>query len=83
MLQPAANSPWAADSRHFLFLTNDRLFWQHQRLNAGKGVYTVTINNDGQPQGAPVSAATGNITQAGWTYQDANTSFLYPATSTQ
>jgi Tol biopolymer transport system component len=83
MLQPAANSVWAADSQHFLFLTNDRLFWQHQRLNAGKGVYTVTINNDGQPQGAPVSAATGNITQAGWTYQDANTSFLYPATSTQ
>ncbi len=81
MLQPAANSPWAADSRHFLFLTNDRLSWQHQQLNPGKGVYTVTITDDGRPQGAPVNAATGNITQAGWTYQDANTSFLYPATA--
>lgn len=76
-LQPVANSSWSADSRHFLFLTHNRLYWQKDHLKAGKGLYTITINDEGQPQGAPVLAATGNITQAGWTYQDANTSFLY------
>jgi hypothetical protein len=77
LLQPVANSSWAADSRHFLFLTHDRLLWQKRQIGTGKGLYTVTINDDGQPQDAPVLAATGNMTQAGWTYQDANTSFLY------
>ena len=28
-------------------------------------------------QGSPVLVDKGNDTQAGWTYQDANTSFLY------
>ncbi len=31
LLQPVANSPWAADSRHFLFLTHNRLLWQGQK----------------------------------------------------
>jgi len=77
LVQPVANSYWSADSRHFLFLTHNRLHWQKDQLKAGKGLYTVTINDEGQPQGTPVLAATGNIIQAGWTYQDANTSFLY------
>jgi hypothetical protein len=77
LLQPAANSLWAADSRHFLFLTHDRLLWQEKPLHAGKGLYTVTIDKDGHPQGDPVLADAGNDTQAGWSYQDPNTSFLY------
>jgi hypothetical protein len=77
LVQPVANSSWSADSRHFLFLTHDRLLWQKDQLKTGKGLYTVTINDEGQPQDVPVLAATGNIIQAGWTYQDANTSFLY------
>ncbi len=77
LLQPSANSPWAADSRHFLFLTHDRLLWQGKQLSSGKGLYTVTIDDRGQVQGAPAVVDTGNDTQAGWSYQDANTSFLY------
>lgn len=75
-LQPLANNIWSADSRHFLFFTSNRLLWQNHHLSTGKGLYTVTINDDGEPQGTPTIAATGNITQAGWTYEDANTSFL-------
>ncbi len=77
LLQPAPNSLWASDSSHFLFLTHNRLLWQGHTLSSGKGLYTVTINSHGQRQGAPVIVDTGNDTQAGWTYQDANTSFLY------
>lgn len=77
LLQPVPNNLWASDSSHFLFLTHNRLQWQGHTLNSGKGLYTVTIDAHGQPQGAPVSVDTGNDTQAGWTYQDANTSFLY------
>lgn len=75
LLQPAANSPWAADSRHFLFFTHARLSWQGKQLSAGKGLYTVAL--DGNGQGVPSSVDKGNDTQAGWSYQDANTSFLY------
>ena len=75
LLQPAPNSLWAADSGHFLFLTRTRSQWQGNTLS--KGLYTVTIDAHGQPQGAPVVVDTGNDTQAGWTYQDENTSFLY------
>ncbi len=77
LLQPVANSLWAADSRHFLFLSHDRLLWQGKPLHNGKGLYTVTIDKNGHPQGDPVIADTSNDTQAGWTYQDPNTSFLY------
>ncbi len=77
LLQPAPNSSWAADSNHFLFLTHNRLLWQGQILSTGKGLYTVTIDAHGQPQGMPVEVDTGNDTQAGWTNQDENTSFLY------
>ena len=77
LLQPIANSPWAADSRHFLFLTHNRLLWQEKSLHPGKGLYTVSIDKDGHPQSNPTVVDTGNDTQAGWTYQDPNTSFLY------
>lgn len=74
---PVANSLWAADSRHFLFLTRNRLFWQGQQLAQGKGLYTIALDERGQPQGAPTLVDHGNDSQAGWTYQDANTSFLF------
>lgn len=77
LLQPAPNSLWAGDSRHFLFLTHNRLLWQGSSLKPGKGLYSVTIDADGHIQGTPVTADTGNDTQAGWTNQDENTSFLY------
>jgi Tol biopolymer transport system component len=77
LLQPVANSIWAADSRHFLFLTRQRLLWQGHQLNKGKGLYTVTIDNSGHPIGTPVVVDTGKDSQAGWTYQDPDTSFLY------
>jgi hypothetical protein len=77
LLQPAPNNPWAADSRHFLFLTRDRLLWQGQALHAGKGLYTVTIDDSGQPQYKPAAVVAGDVTQASWRYQDANTTFLH------
>jgi hypothetical protein len=77
LLQPVSNSPWAADSRHFLFLTHARLLWQGHTLSSGKGLYTTTITASGQLQGTPVVVDTGNDSQVGWTYEDANTSFLY------
>jgi len=80
LLQPVSNSPWAADSRHVLFLTRGRLLWQGQRLGSGKGLYTVSIDSNGQPQGRPTIVDSGNDTQPGWTYEDPDTSFLYRAT---
>jgi hypothetical protein len=77
LLQPMSNSPWAADSRHFLFLTRERLVWQGKSLSSGKGLYTVTIDNSGQVQGTPTVVDTGNDSQAGWTYENPNTSFLF------
>jgi hypothetical protein len=77
LLQPVPNSIWSPDSRHFLFLTGQRLFWQGQKLSSGKGLYTVSIDDRGHPQGTPKIVDTGDDAQAGWTYQDANTSFLF------
>jgi hypothetical protein len=77
LLQPVPNSAWAADSRHFLFLTHSRLQWQNHPQHIGKGLYTVAIDNDGHLQETPTLVDAGNDSQAGWTYQDANTSFLY------
>ncbi|MBE3561028.1 MAG: hypothetical protein IMW89_17660, partial [Ktedonobacteraceae bacterium] len=77
LLQPVSNNIWFTDSRQFLFLTRDRLLWQGQTLSGGKGLYTVAIDDAGKVQGKPISVAHGNITQAGWIYQDPNTSFLY------
>jgi hypothetical protein len=77
LLQPVPNSIWSPDSRHFLFLTGQRLFWQGQKLSSGKGLYTVSIDDHGHPQDTPTIVDTGNDSQASWTYQDANTSFLF------
>ena len=77
LLQPMSNSPWAADSRHFLFLTRGRLLWQGKSLSPGKGLYTAPIDNAGRPQGIPTVVDTGNDTQAGWTSENPDTSFLF------
>jgi hypothetical protein len=77
LLQPVTNNIWAADSQHFLFLTRQRLLWQGHQLNKSNGLYTVTIDNSGHPIGTPVVVDTGKDSQAGWTYQDPDTSFLY------
>ena len=77
LLQPASNSPWAADGRHFLFLTRNRLIWQGQRLSSGNGLYTVSLDNQGKTQGVPTIVDNGNDTQASWSYEDPNTSFLF------
>ena len=78
LLQPLANSPWAADSRHFLFPTRARLSWLGEKnLGSGGGLYTAAIDNQGQLQGTPALVDTGNDIQAGWSYEDPNTSFLY------
>jgi Tol biopolymer transport system component len=77
LLQPASNSPWAADSRHFLFLTRGRLLWEGKTLSSGKGLYTLGIDDRGNAQGAPAVVDTGNDIQAGWTYENPNTSFLF------
>jgi hypothetical protein len=77
LLQPISNSIWAPDSRQFLFLTRDRLSWQGKNLNSGSGLYTVSIDDQGEVQGSPAVIDSGNISQAGWTYEDPNTSFLF------
>ncbi len=77
LLQPISNNIWAPDSRQFLFLTRDRLSWQGKNLDAGKGLYTVSIDDKGQVQALPAVVDTGNDSQAGWIYEDPNTSFLF------
>jgi hypothetical protein len=77
LLQPVANSIWAADSQHFLFSTRQRLLWQGHQLNKGNGLYTIAIDNQGHPTSMPVVVDTGQDNQAGWTYQDPDTSFIY------
>ena len=77
LVQPVSNSIWSTDSRHFLLLTRGRLFWQRKELSAGNGLYTVAINDNGQAQGSPTVVDSGNDTQAGWTYEDPNTSFVF------
>lgn len=77
LLQPASNSLWAADSRHFLFLTRNRLTWQGQQLHSGNGLYTSAIDGQGKSQGMPTIVDSGNDSQVGWSYEDPNTSFLF------
>jgi hypothetical protein len=77
LLQPVSNSIWASDSRHFLFLTRGRLLWQSKNLSSGNGLYIVTIDAHGQMQGAPAVVDTGDDSQAGWSYEDPNISFLF------
>lgn len=76
LLHPIPNNIWAADSRHFLFLTRGRTLWQDHTLSK-QGLYTVTVDVHGQVQGQPTLVDAGNDIQAGWSYEDANTSFLF------
>jgi hypothetical protein len=77
LLQPISNSIWASDSLQFLFLTRNRLLWQGKTLNSGKGLYSVSIDSNGSIQGLPVVIDNGNDSQASWTYEDPNTSYLF------
>jgi hypothetical protein len=77
LLQPVPNSPWAADSRELLFLTRGRLWWQRQQLSRGEGLYVVSLDSRGRPTGQPHYLTGGAITQAGWSYQNSNASFLF------
>jgi hypothetical protein len=76
LLQPIANSLWASDSHHFVFVTRGRLLWQGTHLSK-QGLYTATIDDQGQVQGTPTLVDASNDSQPGWSYEDANTSFLY------
>lgn len=78
LLQPVPNSLWAADSLRFLILTRGRLFWQGQKLASGDGIYVVTLDTSGKITGQPMIVDTGHDSQPGWSYEDPNTSFLFP-----
>ncbi|HYX51296.1 MAG TPA: hypothetical protein VE843_16230, partial [Ktedonobacteraceae bacterium] len=60
LLQPISNNIWSADSQQFLFLTRNRLLWQGKNLDTGNGLYTVSIDSNGQVQGPPTIADKGN-----------------------
>jgi hypothetical protein len=77
LVQPIPNSIWAADSQHFLILTRSRLLWQGKKL-ASDGIFVVTLNASGKITGQPTVVDSGHDTQPGWSYEDPNTSFLFP-----
>src|SRR5207247_10798433 len=66
LLQPVANSLWAADGRHFLFSTRERLFWQGKPLASGKGLYTAALDGHGPLQSTPVLVDSGRDIKDGW-----------------
>lgn len=77
-LQPLANSLWNIDGRRFVVVTRGRTLWQGQRLNSGDGLYTVSLNAQGLPQGLPFLVdQNGRDIQPGWSYENPNTSFLF------
>jgi hypothetical protein len=77
LVQPVPNNLWAADSQHFLILTRGRLFWQGKQL-ASNGIYVVPLNASGKIDGQPALVDAGHDTQPGWSYEDPDTSFLFP-----
>jgi hypothetical protein len=77
LLQPISNSIWSSDSQQFLFLTRNRLLWQGKKLDSNEGLYIVSIDRNGRVQGSPVVVDTGNDSQASWTYEDPDTSFVF------
>ncbi len=77
LLQPISNSIWATDSQQFLFLTRNRLLWQGKNLDSGNGLYIVSIDRNGHIQGPPSIVDNGNDSQASWTYEDPDTSFIF------
>lgn len=77
-LQPVANSLWNVDGQRFVVITRGRTLWQGQRLNAGDGLYTISLNAQDQPQGQPFLVdQNGQDTQPAWSYEDPNISFLF------
>jgi hypothetical protein len=77
-LQPVANSLWNIDGHRFVLVTRGRTLWQGQQLHTGNGLYTVSLNNQNQPQGMPTLVdKNGHDMQPGWSYEDPNTSFLF------
>lgn len=78
LLQPVPNSLWAADSQRFLILTRGRLLWQGQKLVSGDGMYVVTLNTSGKISSQPSRVDAGHDSQPGWSYENSNTSFLFP-----
>ncbi|HVU68681.1 MAG TPA: hypothetical protein VHD63_16210 [Ktedonobacteraceae bacterium] len=77
-LQPVANNLWNADGRRFVLVTRGRTQWQGQKLTSGDGLYLVTLNSQGNPQGTPFLVdGNGHDSQPGWSYADPNTSFLF------
>ena len=78
LLQPLPNSLWAADSQHFVILTRGRLFWQGRKLPTGDGIYVVTLDASGRITRQPGVVDTGHDSQPGWSYENPNTSFLFP-----
>ncbi len=75
LLQPTPNSPWSPDGHSFLFLTHGRTSWGKVKLN--EGLFTASLDANGRIQHLPVMIAQGKITQMGWSYQAAESSFLY------
>jgi hypothetical protein len=78
LLQPVPNSLWAADSQRFLILTRGRLFWQGQKLASGDGIYVVTLDASDKITSQPAVVDSGHDSQPGWSYENPNTSFLFP-----
>ncbi len=76
--QPLANSLWNSDSQRFVLLTRGRTLWQGKALSTGNGIYTVALNKQGDPQGAPAAVdSNSSDRQPGWSYEDPDTSFLF------
>ena len=77
-VQPVENSLWNVDGRRFVLVTRGRTQWQGQAFHAGNGLSMVTLNSQDEPQGTPLLVDNnGRDTQAGWSYADPNTSFLF------
>lgn len=77
-LQPVENSLWNIDGKRLVFSTRGRTLWEGEELAPGNGLYTLTLNSQGQPQGVPVSVdANTHDTQPGWSYENPDTSFLF------
>jgi hypothetical protein len=77
LLQPISNNTWSPDNQQFLFSTRNRLIWQGKNLTSGNGLYIVSIDITGNVQGTPAPVDQANDTQAGWTYENPDTSFLF------
>ena len=77
-VQPVPNSLWATDSHHFLILTRGRLLWQGQKLASGDGIYVVMLDASGKISSRPAIVDRGHDAQPGWSYENPNTSFLFP-----